>query len=192
MNSCGFRPWYKPSHLWLKALDEKCVGVFLNPLPSNAFEEIFYCAKYLRAILLITYLSLYWYICTNSTLTNMNELIHEEMRVMCYIPHQKSQVLPLFFFFLEQCYVFQAHFCGTRDLLNGMKHKSLRISVKEKFSALSQRLGLISVSTNGSLFWLSVCDTAKHIIQLQNNCIHQNTLIQSSWGHLLYCFTHLN
>ena len=85
-----------------------------------------------------------------------------------------------FFFFPQKHCVFQAHFCGTRDLFNGMKHKSLCISVKEKFSALSQRLDLISVSTNGGVFWLSVCDTAKHRIHLQNNCIHQNTLISDT------------
>lgn len=62
---------------------------------ENTFEEI-YCGKYLRAILLITYLFLYGYDCTDSTLTNMTEWIHEETKVMCYIPHQKSEVLLLF------------------------------------------------------------------------------------------------
>lgn len=51
---------------------------------ENPFEEIFYCAKYLRAILLITYLCLYGYDCTESTWTNVNEWIHEDSRVMCY------------------------------------------------------------------------------------------------------------
>lgn len=46
-------------------------------------------------MLLITYLFLCVYDCTDSTLTNMNEWIHEELRVMCYIPHQKSEVLLL-------------------------------------------------------------------------------------------------
>lgn len=56
-----------------------------------------------------------------------------------------------------------------RDLFNGMKHKSLRISVRERFSALPQRLDLISVSTDGGVFWLSVCDTVRLRIHRQNN-----------------------
>lgn len=76
----------------------KMRGYISEPTSSeNTFEEIFYCAKYLRAMLLITYLFLYKYHCTDSTLTNMNEWIHEETRVMCYIPHQKSKVQLLLF-----------------------------------------------------------------------------------------------
>lgn len=56
-----------------------------------------------------------------------------------------------------------------RDLFNGMKHKSLRISVRERFSALPQRLDLISVGTDGGVFWLSVCDTVSLGIHRQNN-----------------------
>lgn len=82
-------------------------------------------------MLLITYLFLCVYDCTDSTLTNMNEWIHEELRVMCYIPHQKSEVLLLKKKKKKHC-VFQAHFCGARDLFNAMKHKSLCISVKGK------------------------------------------------------------
>lgn len=148
---------------------EKLCWCISKPTSSeNTFENIFYSVKYLRAVLLITYLFLCVYDCTDSTLTNMNEWIHEELRVMCYIPHQKSEVLLLK---KKKHCVFQAHFCGARDLFTEMKHKSLCISVKEKFSALSQRLDLISVSTNGCVFSLSVCDTAKQRIHLQNNCI---------------------
>lgn len=71
---------------------------------------------------------------------------------MCYIPHQKSKVQILFLS------VFQAHSCGSRDLFNEMKRASVvssdysLISVKEKFSALSQRLDLISFITNDTVF----------------------------------------
>lgn len=91
--------------------------------------------------------------------------------------------------------MFQAHFCGTKDLFNRMKHKSLCMSVKEKFSAFSQRLDLICVSTDGSVFWLSVCDTAKRRVQLQNNCIHQNTLISDTFtlvASALLCVSQFN
>ena len=159
---------------------------------ENTFEEIFYCVKYLRAILLITYLSLYGYDCTDFTLTNMNEWIHEE-REWCVISFIKRVKYCYFFLFRKHC-VFQAHFCGTRDLFNGMKHKSFCISVKEKFSALSQRLDLISVSTNGSVFWLSICDIAKNQINLQTAAFIKTHLlvILSFWSHLRYCLTRLN
>lgn len=73
-----------------------------------------------------------------------------------------------------------------RDLLSGMKHKSLCISGREKFSGLSQRLDLISVSTDGSVFWLSVCDTVTLRIHLQNNW-NCWLAIQSLSSRLLYC-----
>lgn len=80
----------KLSHLWLKALHEKlCWCISKSTSTENTFEEMFYSVKYLRAMLLITYLFLCVYDCTDSTLTNMNEWIHEELRVMCYIPHQR-------------------------------------------------------------------------------------------------------
>lgn len=65
---------------------------------ENTFEEIFYCVKYLRAIRLITYLSLYGYDCTDSTLTNMNEWIHEE-REWCVISLIKRVKYCYFFSF---------------------------------------------------------------------------------------------
>lgn len=165
---------------------------------ENTFEEIVYCAKYLRAILLITYLFLYGYDCTDSTLTNMNEWIHKETRVMCYIHHQKGEVLLLSFsfsFFFVKNTVYFRHISVVPGICSmgwNINHSaSLR---NKKFSALSQRLDLISVSTNGSVFWLPVCDTAKHRIHLQNKCIHQTRwlVVQSLWWHLLCCFTRLN
>lgn len=71
-----------------------CRCIFPSPTSSeNTFEESFKCAKYLRAILVITYLFFYGCDCSDSTLTNMNEWIHEETKVMCYITHQKGKVL---------------------------------------------------------------------------------------------------
>lgn len=63
-------------------------------------------------MLLITYLFLCVYDCTDSSLTNMNEWIHEEQRAMCYVPHQKSEVLLLKKKKKEKKKrrVFQAHF----------------------------------------------------------------------------------
>lgn len=172
---CVFvEPWHNPSYFGLKTL--KCVGVFFPaPLPRKIHEESFKCAKYLRAILVITYLFFYGYDCSDSTLTNMNEWIHEETRVMCYITHQKGKVLLRY---KKKDCISSTLFRGTRDLFSGMKHESLHFCERKKITALSQRWGLISVSTNSSVFWLSVCDTAKqHSFQLQNSCIHQNTLI---------------
>lgn len=96
------------STLWLEALDE--MDVFSKSISSeNTFEDILYSVKYLGAVLLITYLFLCVYDCTDSTLTNMNEWIQEELRVMLYIPHQKSEVLLLKK--RKKHRVFQAHFC---------------------------------------------------------------------------------
>lgn len=72
-----------------------------------------------------------------------------------------------------------------RDLFNGMKHKSLCISEREKFPALPQRLDLICVSTDGSVFWLSVCDTVRLRIHLQKNW-NCWLAIQSLSSRLLY------
>lgn len=133
---------------------------------ENTFEEIFYCVKYLRAILLITYLFLYGYDCTDSALTNMNEWIHEELRVMCYIPHQKSEVL-LFFFFSTSTVYFR-HISVVPEICSmGWNINHSASLWKNNSQLFSQRLDLISVSTNGSVFWLSVCDTAKHRLHLQ-------------------------
>lgn len=64
----------KLSHLWLKALHKKlCWCISKSTSTENTFEEIFYSVKYLRAMLLITYLFLCVYDCTDSTRTNMNE-----------------------------------------------------------------------------------------------------------------------
>ena len=162
MYSWRFHPRYK-THSWLKALNRNmCLCISKLTSLENAFEEI-YCEKYLRAILLITYLFLHGYDCTDSTLTNMNEWVHEEMIVMCYIPHQKSKVLALFLMLL--C------ISGTflREMFSKMKHESLCMSVKVKFSPLSQRLDLISVS----VFSLSDCDTARN-----SSANHIQTLIR--------------
>lgn len=53
---------------WYKALPEKLRGYIFKPTSSeNTFEEIFFCAEYLRAILLITYLFLREYDGTDFT-----------------------------------------------------------------------------------------------------------------------------
>lgn len=101
----GFSHWVK----WLKALVEKFV--FPNPLHQNTFEEISGCAKYLGAILLITYLFHSVYDGTDSTLNNVNEYMKTEewwiisliKRVKCCSFWKKKT---------EQC-VFQAQFCGA-------------------------------------------------------------------------------
>lgn len=147
-HSLCFEPRCKPSHFCLKALDEKMCWCISKPTSlENTFEEI-YCAKYLRMILLITYLFLCGYDCTNSTLTNMNEWIHEETRLMCYMPHQKSKAL--IHFFLNST-VFQVP--GICSLGWNINHSA---SPWKK-----------------NWFWsLSVCDTAKHTSREQNNSIH--------------------
>lgn len=142
-------------------------------------------------MLLITYLFLCVYDCTDSTLTNMNEWIHEELRVMCYIPHQKSEVLILKKKRKKKSTVYFRHISVVPEICSmgwNINHCA-SLWKEKKFSALSQRLDLISVSINGCVFWLSVCDTAKHRIHLQNNCIRTCWLvIQSlSASHLLYC-----
>lgn len=128
-----------------------CRCIFPSPTSSeNTFEESFKCAKYLRAILVITYLFFYGYDCSDSTLTNMNEWIHEETKVMCYITHQKGKVL-LRYNKKKLC-ISSTLFRGTGDLFSGMKHESLHFCERKKITALSQRWGLISVSTNSSVF----------------------------------------
>lgn len=57
---------------------------------ENTFEESFYCAKHLRAILLITYLFLNQYDSANSTLTNMNECTHEQDESGALYPSSKD------------------------------------------------------------------------------------------------------
>lgn len=174
----GFSHWVK----WLKALVEKFV--FPNPLHQNTFEEISGCAKYLGAILLITYLFHSVYDGTDSTLNNVNEYMKTEewwiisliKRVKCCSFWKKKNG--------AMCISGTILWC--RDLFSRMKHKSLCISEREKFSALSQRLDLISVSTDGSVFWLSVCDTATLRIHLQNNW-NCWLAIQSLSLRLLYC-----
>lgn len=166
---------------------------------ENTFEEIFYCAKYLRAILLITYLFLYGYDCTDSTLTNMNEWIHEERRVMCYIPHQEwsTATFFFFFFFFWKSNVYFRHISVVPGICSMGWNINHSASLWKKFSALSQRLYLISVSTNSSVFWLSVSDTAKHRIHRRNKCLYQKTLISDTvtsgdiFTALLVLITHL-
>lgn len=77
------------------------------------------------------------YDCTDSSLTNMNEWIHEEQRAMCYVPHQKSEVLLLKKKKRkEKAPSISGTFCGAGDLFSRVKHKSLCISVKAKDSQL--------------------------------------------------------
>lgn len=152
---------------------------------ENTFKEIFYCVKYLRAILLITYLSFYGYDCTNSTWTNMNEWIHEETRVMCYIPHQKWSEVLQFFYFMEGFFFRTVYFrriSVVPEICSAGWNINHSASLWKRNSQLfSQRLDLISVSTICGVFWLAefVCKTSAFIK------IHW-LLTQSLWWRLLY------
>lgn len=96
-----------------------------------------------------------------------------------------------FLFFLEKHCVFQAHFCGTRDLFDGRKHKSLW---ERRIIRFFTKIGF-HLYTNSRVFWLSGCDAAMHRIHLQNNHIHQNTLISDTVpvvaSAFLLCLTQL-
>lgn len=169
-------PWHKPSYFGLKNLNDKCVGVFFPaPLPRKIHEESFKCAKYLRAILVITYLFFYGYDCSDSTLTNMNEWIHEETRVMCYITHQKGKVLLRYK--KKRLCISSTLFRGTRDLFSGMKHESLHFCERKK-SQLFHKDGVwfLSVPT-------AVCFDCQSVTQQSSTAFSCKTaaFIRTHW-----------
>lgn len=168
-------PWHNPSYFGLKTLNDKCVGVFFPaPLPRKIHEESFKCAKYLRAILVITYLFFYGYDCSDSTLTNMNEWIHEETRVMCYITHQKGKVLLRY----KKKTVFQAHYSVVPGICSVGWNMNHCISVKGKKSQLFHKDGVwfLSVPT-------AVCFDCQSVTQQSSTAFSCKTaaFIRTHW-----------
>lgn len=169
-------------HLWLKALHKKklCWCISKSTSTENTFEEVFYSVKYLRAMLLITYLFLCVYDCTDSTRTNMNEWIHEELRVMCYIPHQRAKYCCFRKKKKKHC-VFQAHFCGARDWFNGMKHKSQCISARGKILSFFTKI------------WFDLCQYQQLCVltvSLQH-CREQNSSAKQPHKNMLISDSHV-
>lgn len=162
--------------LWAQNSRRKtCRCIFPSPTSSeNTFEESFKCAKYLRAILVITYLFLYGYDCSDSTLTNMNEWIHEETRVMCYIPHQKGKVLLRY----KKKTVFQAHYSVVPGICSVGWNMNHCISVKGKNSQLFHKDGVwfLSVPT-------AVCFDCQSLTQQSSTAFSCKTaaFIKTHW-----------
>lgn len=93
--TCGSKHSREKRKKKKKKKEKLCWCISKSTSTENAFEEIFCGVKYLGAMLLIAYLFLCAYDCKDSALTNMNEWIRGELRVMCYIPHQRVEVLLL-------------------------------------------------------------------------------------------------
>lgn len=123
---------------------------------------------------------LYGYDFTASTLTNVNEWIHEELRVMCYIPHQKGEVLLHFLFFILKSTVCFRHTVVPRICSMGW-NTNHSASLGKKNPQLSGKdwIWCLSVPT-AVCFWVCVWETQQHRIHLQHNHIHQNSLINDT------------
>lgn len=120
-----------------KLLMKNVLVCFPNPLPRKIhLRDLVLCKK-------ITYLSLFGYDCTESTWTNVNERIHEELGVVVYIPLKGVKYC---YYFFKKSTVYFRHISVVPEICSMGENMNHSASLRKKYLQLFHKDWMRSLS----------------------------------------------